>query len=94
MLGIGITRQTQNAWVNLIWEINKYIDVGLQYDYGTQTLQSGSVTPNQQIQLTVQLSATPKAQTGGADTPSTRDFAHGYSAGAEAASTGLSNRRL
>ena len=91
---VAITRQTQNAWVNLEWAANDYVAVGLQYDYGIQTLQNCGVTSNQQIQLTLQLTATPKSgQASGGTGTKHRGF-NVESPAAEEPTSGPYNRRL
>jgi hypothetical protein len=91
MLLRNTTRQTQNTWINLIWAYNEWLFTGLQYDYGLQILQDGQTTPNQQIQFTVQLRATPVNQAKSASTRGPSD--RGVSA-PEPPSSGRSNRRL
>ncbi|MGI9429349.1 MAG: hypothetical protein ACR2NM_11870 [Bythopirellula sp.] len=51
----GVARRSQNAWINLILEVNKSFHVGLEYQYGILEVTEGTQGDNSRIQMTMTL---------------------------------------
>ena len=49
------TRQTQNAWVDLIWNVKTGVAFGLEYGYGTREARDHSYGDNHQVQVSLQI---------------------------------------
>lgn len=52
---LGVARQTQSGWINLVFEVNKGIHIGLEYQYGFLEVTKGTRGDNSRIQMTTTL---------------------------------------